>query len=303
MDYKMELARYKPTYDVLMNRISMECYLHRGCAFTISGANLNLYSGALKWSECYRLKKSLFSGPEWIYEKTVDSISATSAGDQSNDIEKTKALLAKLPDGITYEKVGVTINQRGRPDPHAKLPDPNKSAKNAEEYIRHTGDYQITVSEAYASKIVNGHRDSKVIILGNFNKDTIEKARDFKRTVLSSHSEIIEPLFDGFAHCNLSGTSGNPKYTRDEYRCVCLSNTGFHGVGSNYRYHFEEISMKPLNHAYQCLGLASVIAEYGATSLQDEMYFIERWDDGIFIRRRRCYPSPTGSEKKALKDW
>lgn len=303
MSYKMEVERCKPNYDVLMNRISMECYLYKGRAFTISGADLNLYSGSLKWSECYRLKRSLFSGPEWVYEKTVDSLSVTSGGDRNNDTERIKGLLAKLPEGITCEKVGVTINKRGYPDPNVKLPDPNKSAKNTEERIWHRGDYQITVSEAYATKIVAGHRDSKVIILGNFNKDTIEKARDFKKTVLSAHSEIIEPLFDGFAHCNLSGTSGNPKYTHDEYRCVCLSNAGFHGVGSNYRYQFEEIGMKPLSHEYQCLGLASIIVEYGASSLQDEMYFIERWDDGIFIRRRRCYPSPAGPGKKTLKDW
>lgn len=262
------------SYDELLKYITKQCILHNGNAFEIDSSGL--LSLNFFWSEHYCAKKKLFDYC-WVYERT----------ERYDECETAERILSELPKGITYIKDTSVIS---------KLPDITKykydgynDRFNVASVLYETR-FKILVSELYAKKVVSVSNGSKVIIIGNFDKKTIDDALDFKKIILSSHSEIIEPLFQN----GLQRLFGS---------CY-LSNTGLaDNEGRGYR--LQYVNMKPLSYEYQRLGLTIAIAEYGATFLkQDELYFIDRYIDHsesaqnkITITKMKCY------SKKELKDW
>lgn len=245
---------YMFTRNEILNLIKRECFEHNGSSFDARDQYLTFC-----WSKEYTGKKFLFS-TKWIYQGTKDK----------EKIKQAEKILLKLPTGITYTRNDIITE---------KLPE--KASEYMSKYERFTTTFSIHVSAEYSQNVVNQNNGRRIVIIDNFDKQTMENADAFKNLVLTKHSEILEPLF-------LNGFSKLP----------CLTNSGFTDYDCR-GYSLQSVNMKPLQNESQRLGLMLALGEYGEKFIpNNEYWFIDgHSSDSINISRSQIRYTPH------LNDW
>lgn len=230
--------------DTILKAIKMQCFINNGSAFDVNGLSLNL---TYSWQKKYCGKKFFFSC-HWVYEGVTGI----------EECHKMKKLLSKLPNGISFTSSD-SITQ--------KLPE--KATQYHTIYEWHTTTFTIHVSNSYSQSIVNQNKGSKIVCIGNFDSSTMRSAVEFKKKVMTSHREILDPLLkNGFLES------------------LSLTNNGFTDHNC-HGYSLQAVNMKPLQNESQRLGLVLALGEYGEQYIPDnEICFIDNLSsDGINISR------------------
>lgn len=242
--------------NTILKFINKQCFINNGAAFDVQ----NLYL-TFSWTKKYTGKRFLFA-TQWICEKT-----------ENNDgIKQTEKLLAKLPDGITYTKTD-TVTQRL----------PEKAEQYHTVYEWHSTTFSMHVSASYSQAIIRQNIGRKVVVTGIFDKKTMQEADVFKKRILSSHRDILDPLFkNGFS------------------QSLALTNDGFTDYDCR-GYSLSAVNMKPLQSEAQRLGLLLALGEFGEEMIpENEIWFIEDCpiNDSISISKCQIH-----SQVSSLNDW
>lgn len=244
----------------ILKRIIIECLRNNGAAFTLG----DKFFLQFHWSKVYKAKRALF-GMRWAFEQFNGNYEG---------IKEAKKLLSELPIGITYQKKDVITQklseQRVKPFGTA--------------WESHVTSFSIYVPTDYSQMIVNQNNGHKIVVIGYFENNIWQDALKFKERVLSSHSQILEPLFDyGFM------------------RGYYLTDDGFTNF-DGYGYSLRNVEMQPLQNQTQILGLMLALREYGERFVPyDQIWIIDNGTrESIYFSQ---IISPNSQSNSQLNEW
>lgn len=238
--------------DFILYQIKDDCFNNGGCGFDFKGKSFH-------WWDCYHSKKRLFSYV-WEYE--------TSTRDSTlKEMKEYERVLKKLPKGISFSRQDMTVDK--------SLPNDVPHMEHESVYLHYDIQYIIHVSDDYSKKIVASAGKRRTFITNSeISPKFISQAEDFKSKVQSNYMNIVKDMYNAVK-----------KYYYD---------LNYLGIGKRFdgchesEIDFSAYGMKPLSEAYQVLGFALAITEYGAPYLQDTEFFkldlhISEYDSHVFI--------------------